>query len=230
MKFNCRSLMFAALVAMLVPSYTKASVCGATVTLPATCTGTLDAESGTPNSIVVEGFTLTTPSAVTIYTTSYGGGNNLDGTTSSPGGFQPNITLFDTTGFALATETGAFSPIANPDPSNGWKGDGYVYDPSVAAGSYYAILTDINNQVSAAFTGFGNTSVANFYTLFSGPGGNSFTDEQGNNRDGNYALNIEATSLASAVPEPATFSLILPALAVAFFVIRRRRSVTNQSL
>src|SRR6476469_10540767 len=100
------TLTLAACIVVLGPAYARASTCAGTVTLPATCAGTLDAESGTPGSVVVAPFTLSMASAVTIYTTSYGGGPNLDSTTTGPGGFQPSLTLFDTTGFALAYENG----------------------------------------------------------------------------------------------------------------------------
>src|SRR5581483_2707977 len=190
------TLTLAALFAvMFTPGKAIASACTGTVTLPATCTGTLDAESGTSGSVVVESMTLTSPSNVTIFTTSYGGGTNLDGSTTAPGGFQPNVTLFDPTGFAVDTENGTFSPIGHTDPSTGWNADAYINDPNVPAGTYFVILTDLSNMVSASFTGFGSTSPANFYTLFTGNGGTTFQDIQGNSRNGNYALNIEATAL-----------------------------------
>lgn len=219
------TLTLSACVAVTVPIRARASSCTGTVTVPATCTGTLDAESGTPGSVVTEGFTLSSPSAVTIYTTSYGGGMNLNGSSTSAGGFQPNITLFDTTGFAVAFENGATSPIANTDPSTGWKADGYIYDPNVAPGSYFAILTDVNNQVSPSFSGFGSTPPSDFYTFFSGPGGTTFEDLQGNTRDGHYALDISATT--TATPEPATGWLILPALLAGALLARRRRLPAN---
>jgi hypothetical protein len=181
-----------------------------------TYTGTLGAESGTPGSVVVEPLDLTTASSVTIFTTSYGGGTNLNGSMTSAGGLQPNVTLFDTTGFAVATESGMFSPL-----NNSW--DAYILDSDVAAGNYFLILTDQANQVSAAFTGFDGTAPADFYTLFTGPGGSSFTDVEGNARNGNYALNVQATPLASPTPEPATFWLVVPVLAGALLFVRKRK-------
>ncbi|MGC2662127.1 MAG: DVUA0089 family protein [Bryobacteraceae bacterium] len=216
------TLAIAACAALLAPTYARASACGATVTLPSTCTGVLDSESGTPGSIAVEEFTLASTSDVTLFTTSYGGGTNLDGSTTSAGGFQPNLAIFDTTGLAVAFQTGMASPIGNTDPATGLNLDAYVTD--MAAGTYYAILSDINNQLSASFSGFGNTAPSDFYTLFSGPGGTSFTDVQGNTRDGNYALNLEATSLTSAAPEPATLWLVIPAV-LGVALLRRRRSL-----
>jgi hypothetical protein len=189
-----------------------------------TYTGTLTGETGA-GSVVLESFSLTSASEVTIYTTSYGGGANLDGTTTGPGGFQPNITLYDATGFVVANQSPSFSPIANPDPSNGWKGDGYLQDTDATAGTYYVTLTDWQNQMSVTSTGLDISTAA--YLQFSGPGGASFQDVQGNTRTGNYALDILAMPLTSGstVPEPSTFLLIVPALAAAAFL--RARKFTN---
>jgi len=181
-----------------------------------TFTGALDSEANTPGSVIVEPLVVTATSSVTLFTTSYGGGMNLNGTTTPAGGFQPNVTLFSSTGFALAYENGQYSPL------NGtW--DAYVTDTNLAAGSYFVIMTDQNNQVSASFTGFGGLAPSQFYTLFTGPGGNSYPDVDGNPRDANYALNIQASPLASGAPEPATFWLVIPALAGAAFFMRKRK-------
>jgi PEP-CTERM motif len=189
--------------------------------LAETYTGTLTSESGAAGSVVLESFSLTAPSEVTIYTTSYGGGMNLDGTSTGPGGFQPNITLYDNTGFVVANQSPSFSPIANPDPSNGWKGDGYLQDPDAQAGTYYVTLTDWQNQMSVTSTGLNLSTPA--YLQFNGPGGSSFQDVQGNTRTDSYALNISGMPLGtSSVPEPATAYLIVPALAAAALVARKR--------
>ncbi len=187
-----------------------------------TSTGTLTSESGTAGSVFFTTLSLTSLSNVTIYTTSYGGGTNLNGSTTAPGGFQPNITLYDHTGFTIANQSASFSPIANPDPSNGWKGDGYLVDSNLAAGTYYVTLTDWQNQESITATTLNLTTP---YLSFNGPGGTNFTDVQGYNRTGNYALDISTTPVGTAaVPEPATVSLILPALSGVFLICRKRRS------
>jgi len=212
---HCKKNIRTSLTPLLYCCLLANGLAGATVA--ATYTGTLTAESGTPGSVVVEMLSLPAPSSVTIFTTSYGGGTNLDNTTTSAGGFQPSVTLFDTTGFAVATENGMFSPL-----NNSW--DAYIQDPSVPAGNYFVVMTDQANQVSPAFTGFGNTAPSNFYTFFSGPGGSTFTDAQGNVRTGNYALDVAASSItSSSAPEPATFWLIVPVLASAVCFLRKRK-------
>jgi len=200
-------------------AYAEAASCAATVTLPATCTGSLSSESGT-GSVVLESFTLDMASSLTIFTTSYGGGKNLDNTTTSSGGFEPNITLYNSQGLVLADQNPGFSPIANPDPGNHWKGDGYLNDPHLSSGTYYITLTDWQNQQLLTATSL-NLSMP-IAQQFTGPGGTSFTDVQGNNRNGNYALDIESTPLTSSTPEPATFWLIIPIFAAAFWLRKRR--------
>lgn len=224
MKLDGKLSLLAAIVPLALLSATQATAatCSGTITLPATCTGTLDTESGTPGSVVLEKFSLNSASMVTIFTTSYRGGTNLDGSTTGPGGFQPNITLFDNTGFDIANQSPSFSPVANPDPATGLKADGYLKDTNVPAGTYLVTLTDWQNQMSITSTGL-NTSTA-AYTQFSGPGGKSFLDVQGNTRNGNYALNIEASPLGPpSVPEPATFGLVLPALVGVTLFWRKRK-------
>jgi len=191
-----------------------------------TYTGTLTSESGSAGSVVLESFSLTSASEVTIYTTSYGGGMNLNGTTASAGGFQPNITLYNSTGFVVANQSPSFSPIGNSDPSTGLELDGYLQDSNAAAGTYYVTLTDWQNQMSITSTGL-NLSTAAF-EQFSGPSGTSFQDVDGNTRTGNYALNISSMPLGtSTVPEPASFLLLIPGLAAVALLNRKRRNLVS---
>ncbi|MBV9761875.1 MAG: DVUA0089 family protein [Acidobacteriaceae bacterium] len=187
-----------------------------------TYSGALASETGS-GSVILESFTLTSASNVTIYTTSYGGGANLDGTTAASGGFQPNITLYNSTGFVVANQSPSFSPLANTDSSTGLKLDGYLQDTDASAGTYYVTLTDWQNQMSVTSTGLSLSEAASLQ--FTGPGGTSFQDVDGNNRSGSYALNISAMPVgSSSVPEPATFSLVIPALAAAALFLRKRRN------
>lgn len=223
---NFKSKLALAPVAMIagiiMPAHLIASTCTGMEEVCSTYTGTLSAETGA-DSVVLESFTVSMPSEVTLYTTSYGGGMNLDGSSTGPGGFQPNITLYDNTGFPIANQSPSFSPIANPDPSNGWKGDGYLQDSDVDPGTYYITLTDWQNQMSVNSTGLDLGTAA--YLQFTGPGGTSFQDVQGNDRDGAYALNVDVTSLtpSSSTPEPATLWLMLSGVAAALVVVQRRK-------
>ncbi len=189
--------------------------------LSQTYTGSLTSESGAAGSVVLESFTVSSPSDITIYTTSYGGGKNLDGTTASAGGFQPNLTLYNNTGFVAANQSPSFSPVGKTDTSTGLNLDGYLQDNNAAAGTYYVTLTDWNNMMSITSTGLNLSQAA--YQQFTGAGGTSFQDVGGNTRNGNYDLNISVMPLnGSSVPEPATFLLVIPVLA-ALALSRRKR-------
>ncbi|MGH9639080.1 MAG: DVUA0089 family protein [Bryobacteraceae bacterium] len=219
---RCANLALAAVVFAGI----SGSVAGA-ASLSQTYTGTL-ANQATP---FLQNFTLSSASDVTIYTTSYGGGTNLDGTTTSAGGFQPSLVLFDSAGNYVANEvTAGTSPIANPDASNGWALDAYLSDSNAPAGSYTVALTDWLTQQSPMAT-----NLSDGFTFDLGSGGSSFVDAQGNSRTSAYALNISATPVSgggggmSAVPEPATFFLILPAFALALLLRKRIQSARREN-
>lgn len=169
-----------------------------------------------PATVVQENLSLSSPGDVSIFTTSYGGGMNLNGTTSSAGGFQPNITLYNSNGTFVANQT-VTDPMAKTDPTTTLALDGYVSESNMAAGNYIVTLTNFWTQQSPNAT--------NLSDGFTNYGGSSFTDAQGNVRTGYYALNISSASgPISATPEPATFWLVLPALAGAAFLMRKRSS------
>lgn len=160
-------------------------------------------------------FSLSSASSLTVYTTSYGGGKNLDGTTAGTGGFQTMITLYNSAGTYVIGEQ-VTSPIATKDPTTGLALDAYLFDSNLAAGSYIAVLTDWLNQQPPTATNLSD----GFVDL--GSGGSTFVDEQFNSRNATYALNISATG-TSAVPEPGTIWLMIPALAGAVIFVRRNR-------
>ncbi len=162
---------------------------------------------------------LSSAGTVTIYTTSYGGGMNLDGTTAPAGGFQPNITLYNSDGTFITNHTGTPPPMANPDPTTQLSLDGYLTQSDLMAGSYIVTLTNWNTQQAITATNLSDGFVA---------GSDNFNDVQGNTRTGSYTLNVVTpVGNASAVPEPASFWLVLPALAGAALLARRRNSIAS---
>ncbi len=171
-----------------------------TLSANATKTGTLTDEA----QVIEESFMLTSTTSLTVFTTSYGGGTNLDGTMTAAGGFQPMLTLYDSAGNYVMGEE-VTSPVANTDAKTGLALDAYLKDSNLMPGGYIITLTDIFNQQSATAT--------NLSDGFTGAGGPNFADVQGNARNGNYAVNLAITPSGTTAPEPATFWLILPALA-----------------
>jgi hypothetical protein len=149
-----------------------------------------------------------------IFTDSYGGGNNVDGTTAAAGGFMPSLVLYNGAGNFLAGETFP-SPIGMKDPTTGLVGDAYIATATLAPGTYIVALSDFLVQqpptaknLADGFVNYGS--------------GSNFVDVQGNARNGGYSLNISGAT-GPAVPEPATFWLLLPTLGAAGFWVRKQK-------
>jgi hypothetical protein len=174
-----------------------------------TMTGALTDEA----QVVQENFSLASGGNLTAYTTSYGGGSNLDGTMTAAGGFQSALTLYDASGNYVMSQW-PMSPVAKTDPTSGIIGDSYLTASNLMAGSYILVLTDWQNQQPATATNLSNG--------FNGPGGTSFLDVMGNARTANYALNLTVAGTPTATPEPATFWLAVPALLAAAVFGRKR--------
>ncbi|MDQ2843867.1 MAG: PEP-CTERM sorting domain-containing protein [Acidobacteriota bacterium] len=170
--------------------------------------GTLSSTS----QILQEDFSIDAISNITIFTTSYGGGPNQDGTMASAGGFQPNITLYTSSG-NFVTNQAVSSPIAKADALTGLALDGYLTDNGLAPGSYIATLTNWLEQQPPTAT--------NLSDGFINYGGSTFADVNGNLRSASYALNL-STSSTSPVPEPASTWLLVSGLALAGAVAWRR--------
>jgi hypothetical protein len=180
-----------------------------------TTNGTLSDEA----QVIEDMFTLTSMSTVTAFTTSYGGGSNLDGSMSTPGGFQSMITLYDAAGNYVMGEE-VTSPVAETDSATGLALDAYLQATNLMPGSYIVTLTDWQTQQPA--------TVTNLSDGFNGPGGTAFLDVQGNRRTGNFALNLSAMSM-TATPEPATLWLIVPGMLFAMFLARRRSAKVTRA-
>jgi hypothetical protein len=183
---------------------------------PVTQTGALPNQA----QVLEDDFTVTSTSSFTAFTTSYGGGMNLNGTTQAAGGFQPSLILFNSAGNYVKGEnlrhTGDGGAPGNPN-LNVW--DAVLTDSRLTAGSYILVLTDWENQQSPTAT-----NLSDGFTFNLGSGGSTFVDSQFNTRTANYALNISASPVASAVPEPATFWVVVPLLGGALMYARRRRA------
>ena len=162
-----------------------------------TYTGSLSSSA----AVVQETFSLTSPSDLTVTTTSY-----------STGGFQPSVTLYTAAGNYLASQQ-AGSPVAQADPATGLALDAYLSQSGLAAGSYILTLTDWETQQPPTAT--------NLSDGFVRYGGSTLVDVGGNTRSATYALNIAATPGAAAVPEPATMGLMLMALGVTVLLTRK---------
>jgi hypothetical protein len=161
-------------------------------------------------------FSITAASNLTIYTNSYGGGMNANGTTATAGGFMPSLVLYKSAGTYVAGETFP-SPIGKIDPVTGLNGDAYLSSMNLSAGAYILTLSDFLVQQPVTATNLSDGFI-NYGS------GTVFTDVQGNPRTGNYSLNLSATTLTPSVPEPATFWLMVPAISGLAVLIRKRKA------
>ena len=206
---------------LLLGSFTVGQVRAASVTE----TGTF----GSDNQVYSYLLSLPTAQTLDFYTTSYGGGMNLDGTTSVAGGFVPALTLFSaSTGLVVdsaaagATENGAqmTTPLLHADPTTGMVDDAFLQE-NLAAGNYIVDLTEFPNVATGDFNSNPQFLFMNDPTATGdvcGVSGGMFLEADTApcvQRNGNFTLNI------GTVPEPATFWLALPI--IAFGLIGRKR-------
>ncbi len=139
-------------------------------------------------------FYVKAPSTVTITSTAGAGG-----------GFDGVLSLYDPTGFGIAF---------NDDQADG------IVDPqliqSLSAGRYTVFLTQYDN--------FGPASLDLPFSFDGQPnfrGG--FIDFDGVQRTGDWALSIDGAFKSGAVPEPASWALLIAGFGLVGAAARRRR-------
>src|SRR4051794_12359266 len=194
------------LTALALASFPAATLKAITVTTanlgnlsgPVTTGGTLANEGEALETT----FSLSSATQLTIFTTSYGGGMNANGSTATPGGFMPSLVLYSGAGNYVAGEIFP-SPIGVRDSTTGLIGDAYIRTSTLTAGTYVIALSDYLVQQAPTATNLSD----GFIDYGSGT---TFTDVQGNVRTGNYTLNVTGAT-STAAPEPATLALIGPA-------------------
>ena len=199
------------LLRLLVPALLTCALApgahAATLTSPVTQSGNFTAD----NDTVTFSFTVPTTETVNLYTTSYNGGANLDGTTSAAGGFVPVLSLF----------TGAGAIVAGDGGSG--NNDAYLSE-LLTAGSYQLVLSEFPN-VAIGNLGDGFLFSSDPSATGDACGGTSagkqFLDTTTTacaQRDSHWSYNI---TTASPVPEPPTWALVLPGAGLLVIVGRR---------
>ena len=180
----------------------------------------------TDNQVAEFNFNVASASTYTLYTTSYGGGMNLDGTTSLAGGFVPVLSLFHADGTIVAGEgaPGMCLGAANVDASTSMCDDAYL-KLALTKGNYILALTEFpNTAINNLADGFEFAGDPHATGTFCGESGGTFLQADVSpcaQRNGSYAVNV---TNASAVPEPPTWALVLPAAGMLFFVGRQHLS------
>lgn len=149
-------------------------------------TGTLD----NPNDFQSFFFTANGASTVNLRSYSWAGGTNAAGTAIAAGGFDPILSLFDSTGALIQTVDDGPDPVP-ADPATGLAYD-TNFSQALAAGNYRVVISQFSNFAIGP----------NFSDGFPS-GQNSF-----NGRTANWAFDITgvdtATGPSTAVPEPFT--------------------------
>jgi uncharacterized protein (TIGR03437 family) len=154
-------------------------------------------------------FTLIQPGNVLIRTWSYAGGVNSAGTQIEAGGFDPSLSLFDSTGLLLATsrDGGCTKVAADPVTTLCW--DAVVAAP-LPTGTYQLVLTESENTAFGpyltdpfVYDGAGNFTAAPGITAPAG-----FWDVSPNRRNNSYALDISGVDSAQLPLVPSIGALV----------------------
>jgi hypothetical protein len=173
-------------------------------------------------------FSLASPSDVTLETLSFGGGTNGNGQVIPQGGFEPVLSLFSDAGaFLSASGANGSCPPQTVDSATGLCGDAFLMQPGLTAGKYTVALTEFFNVANGPTLadGFLESGAGNFTGDNCGVSGGSFLDETCGQRTANYALDLTTSPSTSAIPEPASVWLIVPATALIFFArLKLRRA------
>ena len=180
----------------------------------------------TDNQVFETSFNVATASTYSLYTTSYGGGTNLNGTVSLAGGFVPVLSLFNANGTIVAAEGASGICGGNAKVGSATKiCDDASLQLALTSGTYILALTEFPNvAINNLSDGFLFASNPHETGSLCGKSGGTFLETDVApcvQRDGSYAVNV---TNASAVPEPATWALMLPAAGVLFFVGRQHTS------
>jgi uncharacterized protein (TIGR03437 family) len=142
-------------------------------------------------------FTLIQPGTVLLRTWSYAGGVNSAGARIDAGGFDPSLSLFDSTGLLLATNRDGGCDKVAADRVTTWCWDAFISAP-LPSGTYQVVLTESENTPLGphladpfVYDGAGNFTAA---PGIAAPAG--FWDFTPNRRNNSYALEIRGVDSA----------------------------------
>jgi hypothetical protein len=153
-------------------------------------------------------FTVNSASTVTLRSWSYAGGVNARGDTIARGGFDPILSLFDSTGDKLyEQDDGTCSAVAG-DAMTGRCYD-VNYTSALAPGSYTVTVQQYDNISAGPNLIYGFRFDGVGYENFR----NGFVDAASDKRDAHWAFDILNVDTAVAtpageVPEPASLALL----------------------
>ena len=159
-------------------------------------------------------FVVTTASTVQVVTYGYAGGTSLTGAIVSPGGLEPYLSLFDSSGNFL---TSSFTETC---PATANTLDGNCFDvqldttPLLQPGTYTIALSAWENMSFAENLGTGTLADG-----FTGLG----SLNTGENLDYAFDVILPTNIPATSAPEPGTGLLVMVAFGAAAVLHRRKR-------
>jgi hypothetical protein len=170
-------------------------------------------------------FILSGTSTVTLRTWSYAGGTNQASMVIPRGGFDPWLSLYNSSGNLLQSVDN-FNPPCGPVATDSVTGacfDSFI-SQSLGMGTYTLILSQSDNGPAGTTLADGFTNTGNpTFTAGFGCSNGQFCDSTTDNRTGNWAVDIDnVTSVPTGVPEPGTVVLLASGLA-AMVALRRRK-------
>jgi hypothetical protein len=170
-------------------------------------------------------FTLTAPGVVSAITFGYGGGTNAASQVFTAGGFAPSLALYLVSDSSLqAQDALGGSVIPAGGCSNGTNEDTSVdlcldatLNFSAAAGSYILVLSEqsVNDgldPMSYPLPPDTNATTPPFMDVF------------GNQRNGQFAIDVTLPDASTGVPEPATWTLMSSGILAGVAFARRKRT------
>lgn len=183
----------------------------------------LSGSFNTDNQLYTYDFSTSTTQSYSFFTTSYGGGTNLDGTSTPAGGFVPVLTLFYGDGDVI----GPSSPGGNADPITGLADDASLSDV-LSPGSYILVLSEFPNVALGNLSdGFLFASDPTATGDVCGVGGGTFLESDVApcvQRTDSYTLDISSSAVT---PEPPSWILLLSSALISVAVYRRVLSKLN---
>jgi hypothetical protein len=162
-----------------------------------------------PNQVLFFDFTVSDTSTVTLRSYSYAGGVNAAGQTIDRSGFDPILGVYDATGAKIGeNDDGGFNVPADTDRN---RYETY-FQAALTPGTYKAAVSVYSN--------FGPDNLNTGVFRNTGSFGS---------RTANFAfdvLNVNTAVGPGAVPEPATWAMMVIGFAGAGLALRSRRKVT----
>jgi hypothetical protein len=170
------------------------------------------------NDVQFFNFSVGAPSTIILETFSYAGGTNAAGTVIPAGGFDPNLSVFDTTGLLIGVNgDGAGVPV---DPVTGNAFDALLqFISTLSPGTYRVALTQYDNSANGPTLADGFHEDGNpIFTgaMFGCGDGILFCDASPAIRTNQWALDIlnvaSADEVGAATPLPAALPLFATGL------------------